>query len=344
MSSSMSYPYRADYNDHFETPLRAYQDVAPLLDLVAPPAPSASRAGGGRRTSFGEDGGSGGGGRRDAARASHVLYDPYYCAGRTRELLGSLGFARVAHEKRDFYADVAAGLVPAHDTLVTNPPYSADHKERCIEYAVESLRAEGGGGRPFFLLLPSYVALREYWGRLTSRRGGGSGGGRGRGTDDPADVFYLVPEAPYEYDHPEGTGHGVPPFSSLWFCGARTEQVEAIRDAAGADGSVGGGRARIAWNLRELQARGVVRTGNRSNPRQRRRRREERAAAAGGCGGGSRAGPAPPSVRLDSGGARPQRGAGGGEKGKEGKTNKKRRKKNRGQYRDSDGVRKKKRF
>ena len=180
---------------------------------------------------------------------------------------------------------------------------------------------------------------------MTSRRGEGSGGGRGRGTDDPADVFYLVPEAPYEYDHPEGTGHGVPPFSSLWFCGARTEQVEAIRDAAGADGSVGGGRARIAWNLRELQARGVVRTGNRSNPRQRRRRREERAAAAaGGCGGGSRAGPAPPSVRLDSGGARPQRGAGGGEKGKEGKTNKKRRKKNRGQYRDSDGVRKKKRF
>ena len=157
MSSSMSYPYRADYNDHFETPLRAYQDVAPLLDLVAPPAPSASRAGGGRRTSFGEDGGSGGGGRRDAARASHVLYDPYYCAGRTRELLGSLGFARVAHEKRDFYADVAAGLVPAHDTLVTNPPYSADHKERCIEYAVESLRAEGGGEGP------SSCSCRAMW-------------------------------------------------------------------------------------------------------------------------------------------------------------------------------------
>ena len=43
MSSSMSYPYRADYNDHFETPLRAYQDVAPLLEAGATPADLALR-------------------------------------------------------------------------------------------------------------------------------------------------------------------------------------------------------------------------------------------------------------------------------------------------------------
>ena len=32
-ASSLSFPYNVDYCDHFETPLVAYQDISPLLDI-----------------------------------------------------------------------------------------------------------------------------------------------------------------------------------------------------------------------------------------------------------------------------------------------------------------------
>eukprot|EP01083_Nonionella_stella_P065407 171343_1 len=74
------------------------------------------------------------------SRSNHILYDPYYCDGSTARLLKDLGFTNVKHEKRDFYADVKNDTVPRHHTLVTNPPYSEDHKERCVQYAVNNLR------------------------------------------------------------------------------------------------------------------------------------------------------------------------------------------------------------
>lgn len=75
-----NYPYQVDYNDHFETPLIAYQDVAPLLDWLA---------------------------KGKTTRKDHKIYDPYYCNGATVKLMKeTLGFEGIINQKRDFYQDV----------------------------------------------------------------------------------------------------------------------------------------------------------------------------------------------------------------------------------------------
>ena len=88
-------------SDHAETPVNAYEDLAPFM-----------RAVGGR------------------------VYDPYYCDGGVVRRLTALGFRDVVNENRDFYADVSNGTVPRHDLLMTNPPYSGDHVDRLISHVV----------------------------------------------------------------------------------------------------------------------------------------------------------------------------------------------------------------
>ena len=93
------------------------------------------------------------------------------------------------------------------DVLVTNPPYSGEHKPRLLQYLANV-------GKPFALLLPVYTATKSYWKEFaatstSSRQGGG----------DCPSVFYLIPPDSYEYRHPEGTGKDIPPFFSSWFIG-----------------------------------------------------------------------------------------------------------------------------
>ena len=88
-------------SDHAETPVNAYEDLAPFM-----------RAVGGR------------------------VYDPYYCDGGVVRRLQALGFRDVVNENRNFYADLSKGTVPRHDVLVTNPPYSGDHVDRLISHVV----------------------------------------------------------------------------------------------------------------------------------------------------------------------------------------------------------------
>jgi hypothetical protein len=77
-----------------------------------------------------------------------------------------LGFTNVVHERRDFYQDIDNGNVPLHDTIVTNPPFSDQHKKRCLEFAFHQLRTKN---RPFFILMPNYVAAREYYRNLLEK-------------------------------------------------------------------------------------------------------------------------------------------------------------------------------
>lgn len=74
-------------------------------------------------------------------------------------------------QKRDFYADVREGTVPDYDILITNPPYSGDHKEKIIKFCVESRR-------PWALLMPNYVYNKAYFQDqvATLSSGGGAGG------------------------------------------------------------------------------------------------------------------------------------------------------------------------
>ena len=107
------WPFETNYNDHFETPQAAYADVLPLLSACA-------------RQAHGDG----------AGLETLRVYDPYYCQGAMQRALAALGCARdnLINENRDFYADVAAGTLPPHDVLLTNPPYSADHKQRLLAF------------------------------------------------------------------------------------------------------------------------------------------------------------------------------------------------------------------
>lgn len=99
-SSGSAWGFEVDYNDHFETSLQAVADLAPVLH------------------------------RLSAKPAELRVYDPYFCRGGIRKHYQALGFDSLIHENRDFYADVAAGRVPQHDILVTNPPYSGARAHR----------------------------------------------------------------------------------------------------------------------------------------------------------------------------------------------------------------------
>ena len=117
--------FETDYLDHFETPPDAFADVMPLLRCRALDVAATPRRGSGSNNGADDD---------DNAAATALrelcVYDPYYCQGAVRRALVALGCApgRVLNENADFYAAVEARRVPAHDLLLTNPPYSGDHK------------------------------------------------------------------------------------------------------------------------------------------------------------------------------------------------------------------------
>ncbi|VEU39028.1 unnamed protein product [Pseudo-nitzschia multistriata] len=260
-----NYDYEVDYNDHFETPLNAYTDILPLLDSLE----TATKSDGAARCC-------------PRPRSEHVLYDPYYCNGSTKGLLEGLGFDKVVHKKRDFYRDIREGRVPDHHTLVTNPPYSDDHKERCLQFCTKQFREKKTA---FFLLIPSYVAARSYYRRILG--------------DNVRDVAYLVPHREYSYSHPEGTGHEESPFSSLWFCCIGRERIREWTERHQNGSGVGDahyrtsnadhrkGRPRFVASFDELVSLGVITLQNRPNPRQRKKMRKLAAQGPGEDGAGN---------------------------------------------------------
>lgn len=143
--------------------------------------------------------------------------------------LAKLGFASVINQRRDFYKDIAEDMVPHHDVLVTNPPYSGDHKKRLLRF----LFSQKTGGRPFMLLLPSWTAAKQYWRQFLWALGQRAIGDssvdlevafrRTRGLtaelERDAGCFYVVPSERYDFLHPGGGGHDVAPFHGIWFCG-----------------------------------------------------------------------------------------------------------------------------
>ena len=270
----------------------AYKDILPLLDAVAPPIKpqpfdpdsiDLKNKKKQKRRVKDEETTSTSSTSLPPNRALHILYDPYYCNGRTKQLLSSLGFQNVQHAKRDFYRDIASNNVPDHDTLITNPPYSGTHKEQCVKFAIRNLKdGKNPLGRAFFLLMPNYVAIRDHFRssiEVAER-------------DASMEIMYVFPSISYEYDHPEGTGKDQSPFQSIWFCGLPSHCVQrakqAFRDAYGHD-SVGFGRGvstsrgpdctntstpRLVSNLSELKELGAVPTAKRRNPKQRRKEKE----------------------------------------------------------------------
>ena len=244
------YPYPTDYNDHFETPLYAYTDIRPLMQIMMNKKIKDHNT-------------------KKSSSPQFTIYDPYFCTGRAKSLLEETfkecnAEILVQHQKRDFYKDICKHNIPPHDILVTNPPYSGNHKERCLEFAVDQLKSLG---IPFFLLMPNYVASKQYFRKLV--------------LEEKIQNIFVAPSSsrPYEYDHPEGTGHESSPFQSVWFCGFSQDiSTKLIKDQfVQTHKSIYKSREslipRIATNLKELVYLGCVSGDKRKNPRQRKKMR-----------------------------------------------------------------------
>jgi len=196
------WPFIPDEADHCETPLAAYRDLRPLLVIL------------GKLLGKGVD--------------ELMVYDPYYCTGRVKEHLQSLGLTKVHNECEDFYKTAEENLVTDFDILVTNPPYTAkatprraglfrnsvDHIERLLLFCRQSRK-------PAALLMPNFVYTRAYFDVLTVGQ----------------HVAFLAPVERYVYEAPReerliGAGmsardaHGhdrtkktrtTAPFPSFWY-------------------------------------------------------------------------------------------------------------------------------
>jgi hypothetical protein len=323
------FPYETNYNDHFETPVRAFQDVALLLDWLM--TMQTMKQDNSKTTGNNNKNSSSSSTtlssiqqqqqqQRTYIRQNVTLYDPYYCNGRSKRILQQengddddeqsqegrgriLGFRHVVHEKRDFYKDMAQNSVPQHDVLITNPPYSDNHKIKCLQFCINQWKKEttdntdthndDDGGQstkilvitPFLLLMPAYVAARKYY-RDLILEDKSSNSDADADADDSLSIVYLLPssnDGPYEYDHPDGTGKDEAPFDSAWFCSVPRRQIPALREYwQQQQQTTTTAMPRLAFSLQELADMKVIAPldDRRPNPRQRKKRRRMHAATA----------------------------------------------------------------
>ena len=133
------------------------------------------------------------------------IYDPYYCEGAMIREMNSLGFLDVYNKNEDFYAKQQNNDVPEYDILVTNPPYSGDHVERLLTFCISSYK-------PFFLLMPNYCYMKDYYQRLFSKS-----------CSLTNSLFYVSPTKRLLYTTPKGrrqqkSAKYTSPFPTFWYC------------------------------------------------------------------------------------------------------------------------------
>jgi hypothetical protein len=196
-SSRSTWNFAVDYNDHFETPLIAYTDILPMLLTLAKAL--------------------------NKKPEELIIYDPYYCQGGMVAMLAGMGFPKVINMNRDFYADVATKRIPDYDILITNPPYSGEHKPKLLKYLLNSTSRQSSKdelkgsncykGKPFALLLPAYTATKSYWKEFVTdleckfedmnKNNEKENENSSVVSRSNKAVLYLLPPESYEYRHPE---------------------------------------------------------------------------------------------------------------------------------------------
>ena len=218
------HPFEADYNDHFETSDEAVHDIAYIIEALA--------------RSLGKE------------PSKLRIYDPYYCNGSIVGTWTRAGFPRCYNENEDCYKVWEEGTEPEYDCIITNPPYSGQHKEWCIRHCVES-------GKPWLLLLPNYCATKQYF---TSLIGG-------------APAFFIIPNNAYIFTHPEGTGYDDSPFHSIWM-GSMNRHHANVLSAARRNYAA---PLKVEESIEKLKEDKIV-PGKRMNPKQRAKLRKKLAA------------------------------------------------------------------
>lgn len=127
---SVEHPFQTTEDDHCETGVDAYKDIAPIIKMIC--------------------------NRIQKTEATIRIYDPYFCTGSVVNHLKDIGFENVYNKCEDFYAQIAENRIPPHDVVVTNPPYSGDHVEKLLKWCRSN-------GKPFFLLMPNYFCKKPYY-------------------------------------------------------------------------------------------------------------------------------------------------------------------------------------
>lgn len=109
------------------------------------------------------------------------------------------------YRNEDFYEKISAESVPEFDILITNPPFSGAHVSKLIEYL-------SGCGRPWALLMPSYVAKKDFYVHMVS--------------ESENKPFYVVPKKRYVFYTPKGVNRGskrfnkrgrTSPYVTIWY-------------------------------------------------------------------------------------------------------------------------------
>tara|TARA_B110000208_G_scaffold8761_1_gene11279 strand:+ start:242 stop:1378 length:1137 start_codon:yes stop_codon:yes gene_type:complete len=162
---TIRHPFKAERDDHCETDPMSYYHIAPLLELVAR--------------------------RLGKTAATLKIYDPFFCAGAVKRHMGALGFESVHNENHDFYAMQTRSMIPEHDVVVTNPPFSGDHVERLLKWC----RANG---KPFLLLMPNYVVGKAFYADAIGRDDLASDG------SEYVMPLLVVPRKRYNFWTPKG--------------------------------------------------------------------------------------------------------------------------------------------
>ena len=263
------HPFQAEFNDHFETDLTAIRDVLPCVEelrsIIRPNCPE-----------------------------TFSLYDPYYCDGKIVGMWKSCGVGKIYHENRDFYKDIDDDECPkSYDMLVTNPPYSGNHIQRLFIYLVEAKR-------PFAVLIPDYVASKDWYQMLVRRHFSmiGEDSSKGLvgnkrlpfkvdGVDEvsagPSTIgiepFYIVPKVWYQFTHPLGVGRSQGShFKTMWYVwlGRRTTEVVCALKCKLESAPEDSKAVEVVHGLVALERGHHIRVAQRKNPKQRQQLRQKR--------------------------------------------------------------------
>ena len=144
--------------------------------------------------------------------------------------------------------------------LITNPPYSGEHKPMLLKYLTErKLKAQQAP--PFMLLLPAYTATKSYWKDFVNAQ-----------TAAAWKIRYYMPCSSYNYLHPEGTGKALPPFYSCWFIGANFDITLSYKNET--NGRLNRLDGKVVDSIETMARLGYVSIQKRGNPKQRNKRKK----------------------------------------------------------------------
>lgn len=188
--STKRHPFATHVLDHCETPRVAYEHLQCFLKLLAEVL-------------------------KIKPADKLKIWDPYYCDGSTKRILEEIGYANVINENVDFYETIKEKMIPEHDVLVTNPPYSGDHIVRLFEFiATRDICRKV----PCCLLLPNWVSRQPDYAQKFIKPI----------EDAHQELFHLSPVQSYTYamplwvserDRPRHVGSDgqTTPYLSSWY-------------------------------------------------------------------------------------------------------------------------------